>query len=114
MDIPPGAVFVVLTFLGCGTAIAFKALDAIFGKHRQDRSDASLREFRQQIAELKSWASELVLSFETTLEQHEARLKSLESRALGEGTGATASLGPGSVAAREAPEPEPLKIRTGV
>jgi hypothetical protein len=107
----PGFVFIVLAFLGCGTAVAMKALNAVFGAgHRKTdvkRLEAELAAIRQEMAALRTWANDLILSFDSTLHQQEARLQSVERRALGPAGNPTQTR-------RPEPETEALESRTRV
>jgi hypothetical protein len=82
---------VILTFMGLFsfTTIGYKFLSLFSGrKAKQTKAlEAELAELRQEVAGLRSWANaanDLILSSETLLQQHDARLRSVERRALTE------------------------------
>jgi|SRR4051794_36880291 len=89
------------------TIIAVKALNVEAIKHRgmdNRRLETELAALRQEMASLKAWANTLILSFDTTLQQHSARLQSVERRALESDLGRDEAL----------PEQERLELRSGV
>jgi hypothetical protein len=47
---------------------------------------AELATLRREVAELKTWANDLILGFDSTLHQQNSRLQSLEQRALAPGS----------------------------
>jgi hypothetical protein len=70
---------------------------------------SELSTLRREITELKTWANDLILGFDSTLHQQNARLQSLEQRALTPG-----SPTPAARLASEATrtDPEPLQAQT--
>jgi hypothetical protein len=82
---------VILTLLGlCSfTTIGYKFLSLFSGRKAKETKalEAELVELRQEVVGLRSWANaanDLILSSESALQQQDARLRSVERRALGE------------------------------
>src|SRR5260370_41533062 len=67
--------------------IVKKALDvaAIKKESGSGRTDAELAALRAEVASLKAWTSDLILSFDSTLHDLNARLQCLEHRGLSDG-----------------------------
>src|SRR5438270_386870 len=91
--------------------IVKKALDvaAIKKESGSGRTEAELAALRAEIACLKTWTNDLILSFDSTLHEQNARLQSLERRALGE-NGASPRVGIGSAEAQR--DTTPIEGRT--
>jgi hypothetical protein len=112
----------VIVFIGCASGVLHKALDVI-GLRRKSADDvhslkAEVSALREENGELRRWAADLVLSFDSTLQQHGERLQSLERRALEPGSpGVTNGSGgrPRVEAADARPGEEPLEaqVRAG-
>jgi hypothetical protein len=106
----PFEMIVVIVLISCGAGVLTKYLE-VGGLSKQSGRDraqlqAELSAIRREMAELKAWASDLILSFDTRQQQQEARLETLERRALEPGS---AALG---VAAR-ATQPETDTVEVG-
>src|SRR5690348_16525072 len=104
--------FILLMVLICSASdIAKKALEVAAKRGPStDRTEAELAALRQEIAGLKTWANDLILSFDSTLHDQNARLQSLERRALGE-NGASTRLGVGPAEAQR--DAAPIEARMG-
>jgi hypothetical protein len=84
----PFEMVVMIVFIGTIGAIAQKYLDhrARHGQSANQSVQRLIQEVRAEMAALRQQTSEAVLSFDSTLQTLDARLKHVERRALGEGT----------------------------
>jgi hypothetical protein len=105
----PFSMVAVIVFLSLVTGTAHKYLDtrASIAKAQGGTGDRNVlravEELRAEIAALKRHESDAVLSFDSTLQTLDARVKHLEQRALGEGTAARAASSGGAPAVVEEP-----------
>jgi hypothetical protein len=106
----PFSMVVAIVAIGCGAGVIGKALEVVAMKKRDTSAQlkGELEAMRQEMAALKTWASDLVLSFDSTLHQQDARLQSLERRPLAEG-GKAPRVGAGESETR--PTVETVEIR---
>src|SRR5947209_3889551 len=108
-----GTTFVIITSVLCCTGIAIKALNVLAARHSKagdrQRLEAELAALRQEIAGLKAWTGDLVLTFDTTLQQYQQYLQTLERRMLGESS-ASGRMAVGTPVTRA--DAEPLEIRS--
>jgi hypothetical protein len=109
---PPFDMIVAIVGIGCTAGVIHKALDVMAIRKRSGADSqsvkAELSALRQEIAALRTWANDLILSFDSTLHRQDARLQSLERRALAEsGTAAHT----GVLAGEARAEPEALEVR---
>jgi hypothetical protein len=77
-----------IVFIACASDVIQKALQVEASKKRGVSGSIKdeLAALRQEVAALKTWASDLILSFDSTLHQQDARIRSIERLALGEGS----------------------------
>jgi hypothetical protein len=105
----PFQMVVVIVSLGTATGTIHKYLDVRMSLAKRQVSEGdknTLREvqaLREEIAALKRHESEAILSFDSTLQTLDARVKHLERQALGEGTGKQILPGAATGAAIEKP-----------
>jgi hypothetical protein len=79
---------VAMTAMFCGTALLWKLINVFAGRRMgladRQRHEAELVALREEIARMKLWASDMMLTFDATLQQYQSRLQSVERRALSE------------------------------
>jgi hypothetical protein len=94
--VPPFDMITAVVAIGCTAGVIHKALDVVAIRRRsagdRDSVKAELAALRQEIASLRTWANDLILSFDSTLHRQDTRLQSLERRALAE-SGTTSPTG---------------------
>jgi hypothetical protein len=100
---------VALAAIGCGTALvghiigAFKAVGVAWAQgrtgnlHAQGNLQAMLQQMNEEMARLRQSSTDVVLSYEGTLQRLEARLEHLERKAL-DGAAASGAVAPGAYA----------------
>jgi hypothetical protein len=109
----PFSMVVAIVFMSLVTGTIHKYLDVRAGIAKsQGGSDRSVsravEELRAEIAAMKQREAEAILTFDTTLQNLDTRLKHLEQGALTAGGGARSSLSPGTARAEE----EPAQVQT--
>jgi hypothetical protein len=113
----PLEMVVVIVFLSMLTGTVHKYLDcrASIAKAQGGRGDKNVlravEELRAEIAALKRHESDAVLSFDSTLQTLDARVKHLESQALRQGAAPRSALG--GEAPGTAEEPARLSVGAG-
>jgi hypothetical protein len=111
----PFSMVVAIVFLSLVAGTVHKYLDTRVGIARAQGGTGdknvlrAVEALRAEIAALKQHESDAVLSFDSTLQTLDARVKHLEQRALGEGTAARAVPAPPTPAAVE----EPARVGVG-
>jgi hypothetical protein len=111
----PFSMVVMIVFLSVLAGMGHKYLDTRVSIARAQGGTGdknvlrAVEELRAEIAALRRHESDAVLSFDSTLQTLDARVKHLEQRALGEGTAARAVPAPSTPAAVE----EPARVGLG-
>src|SRR2546422_732092 len=103
---------VAIVFIACASDVIQKALqvEAIKKRGVSGPIKEEMAALRQEMAALKTWASDLVLSFDSTLHQQDARIQSLERHPLAE-SGTTPRIVAGASESRPAPETVEIRPR---
>jgi hypothetical protein len=111
---------VAIVAIGCGTGLIGQAIDAWKttqtakakrGGAVDPSLQATLQTVREEMAQLRRSSSDVVLTFDATLQRLDARLQHLEQRSLASGTAATTLPPSTSSRAAEAPEQVSLNAR---